>query len=70
MQTLALSTTALSQGVSFWHAGGDLLRSKSLDRNSYDSGDWFNVLDFSYRDNDLRPRAAAEAGQRGQVATT
>ncbi|HVK45970.1 MAG TPA: pullulanase-type alpha-1,6-glucosidase, partial [Micropruina sp.] len=51
MQTLALSTTALSQGVSFWHAGGDLLRSKSLDRNSYDSGDWFNALDFSYREN-------------------
>ena len=51
MQTLALSTTALGQGVSFWHAGGDLLRSKSLDRNSYDSGDWFNVLDFSYRIN-------------------
>ena len=46
MQTLALATTALSQGASFWHAGGDLLRSKSLDRNSYDSGDWFNVLDF------------------------
>ena len=51
MQTLALSTTALSQGVSFWHAGGDLLRSKSLDRNSYDSGDWFNLLDFSYTEN-------------------
>ena len=51
MQTLALSTTTLGQGVSFWHAGGDILRSKSLDRNSYDSGDWFNVLDFSYRTN-------------------
>ena len=51
MQTLALATTALGQGVSFWHAGGELLRSKSLDRNSYDSGDWFNVLDFSYATN-------------------
>ena len=51
MQTLALATTAFSQGVSFWHAGGDLLRSKSLDRNSYDSGDWFNVLDWSYATN-------------------
>ena len=30
------------QGPPFWHAGNDLLRSKSLDRNSYDSGDWFN----------------------------
>ncbi|MCW2812213.1 MAG: alpha,6-glucosidase, pullulanase-type [Friedmanniella sp.] len=51
MQTLALSTTALSQGTSFWQAGGDLLRSKSFDRNSYDSGDWFNQLDFSETDN-------------------
>lgn len=45
--TLALSTTAFSQGVSFWHAGTENLRSKSLDRNSYDSGDWFNVLDHT-----------------------
>ncbi len=49
MQNLALATTALSQGVSFWQAGSDILRSKSLDRNSYDSGDWFNVLDWSYQ---------------------
>ena len=62
MQTLALSTTALGQGVSFWHAGGDLLRSKSLDRNSYDSGDWFNVLDFSYR-----PTASAAGCRRGRT---
>ncbi|MDQ3990669.1 MAG: pullulanase-type alpha-1,6-glucosidase, partial [Actinomycetota bacterium] len=51
MQVLGLSTVALGQGVSFWHAGGEVLRSKSLDRNSYDSGDWFNVLDWSYRTN-------------------
>ena len=37
--------------MSFWHAGGEILRSKSLDRNSYDSGDWFNRLDFSYQTN-------------------
>ncbi|WP_109508050.1 pullulanase-type alpha-1,6-glucosidase [Nocardioides speluncae] len=47
MNTLSLSTVALSQGVVFWHAGSDLLRSKSLDRNSYDSGDWFNRVDWS-----------------------
>jgi pullulanase/glycogen debranching enzyme len=28
-----------------------VLRSKSLDRNSFDSGDWFNRLDWTYRDN-------------------
>lgn len=47
MSTLSLATTALAQTPSFWHAGTDLLRSKSLDRNSYDSGDWFNAIDWS-----------------------
>ena len=47
MNTIALATTALAQSPSFWHAGNDLLRSKSLDRNSYDSGDWFNRIDWS-----------------------
>jgi pullulanase-type alpha-1,6-glucosidase len=51
MNTLAQATTALSQGVSFWHAGTDLLRSKSLDRDSYDSGDWFNRIDWAGEDN-------------------
>jgi len=51
MQNLGLSLVALAQGVPFFHAGVDMLRSKSLDRNSYDSGDWFNRLDFSYRSN-------------------
>ncbi len=51
MNTLALSTTTLSQSISFWHGGADLLRSKSLDRNSYNSGDWFNLLDFTMTEN-------------------
>jgi pullulanase-type alpha-1,6-glucosidase len=51
MNTLSLSTTALSQTPSFWHAGADLLRSKSLDRNSYDSSDWFNTLAWTGADN-------------------
>ncbi len=51
MNTLSLSTTALSQGPMLWHAGVDLLRSKSLDRNSYDSGDWFNRIDWTGQQN-------------------
>ena len=47
MNTLSLSTVALGQAVAFWHAGTDLMRSKSLDRNSYDSGDWFNRVDWT-----------------------
>ena len=41
---MALGVIAVSQGVAFFHAGDDLLRSKSLDRDSYNSGDWFNKL--------------------------
>ncbi len=51
MNTVSQATVALSQGVAFWHAGTDLLRSKSLDRDSYDSGDWFNRVDWSGRRN-------------------
>lgn len=49
MQAVALSLVVLGQGIPFIHAGDDLLRSKSLDRNSFNSGDWFNALDFSRR---------------------
>ncbi len=51
MNTVSLATTTLGQTPSFWHAGADLLRSKSLDRNSYDSGDWFNEVDWSQQTN-------------------
>jgi pullulanase len=51
MQTLGLALVTLGQGVPFIHAGSELLRSKSLDRNSYNSGDWFNRLDFTYQTN-------------------
>jgi pullulanase-type alpha-1,6-glucosidase len=53
MNNLALDIVMLSQGIPFFHAGDDLLRSKSLDRNSYDSGDWFNKLDFTYQSNNF-----------------
>ncbi|GAQ85291.1 pullulanase [Klebsormidium nitens] len=50
---LATSIIALSQGIPFFHAGDDTLRSKSLDRDSYNSGDWFNRLDWSYESNNF-----------------
>ncbi|MFA9430659.1 pullulanase-type alpha-1,6-glucosidase [Egicoccus sp. AB-alg2] len=50
-QNLGLSVVALAQGTPFFHAGSDLLRSKSLDRDSYNSGDWFNRLDWSRQTN-------------------
>ncbi|MBJ6764687.1 pullulanase-type alpha-1,6-glucosidase [Myxococcaceae bacterium JPH2] len=51
MHNLGISLVALSQGIPFFHAGDELLRSKSLDRNSYNSGDWFNQLDWTYQRN-------------------
>ena len=36
---LASALVALSQGVAFFHAGDEILRSKSLDRDSYNSGE-------------------------------
>ncbi|CAH9098703.1 unnamed protein product [Cuscuta epithymum] len=51
MNHLATSVIALSQGIPFFHSGDEILRSKSLDRDSYNSGDWFNRLDFSYNSN-------------------
>ena len=51
MQEVGLSLVSLAQGVPFIHAGSEILRSKSLDGNSYNSGDWFNRLDFTYSTN-------------------
>ena len=53
VQILASAINAFSQGVPYFHAGVDTLRSKSLDKNSYDSGDWFNRLDWTYADNNF-----------------
>jgi pullulanase/glycogen debranching enzyme len=52
-QNLGAAFTVLSQGVPFLHAGQEILRSKSLDRDSYDAGDWFNKLDYSYQSNNF-----------------
>ncbi len=51
VQVLGMAVVAFSQGIAYFHAGVDLLRSKSLDRNSFDSGDAFNQLDWSGQDN-------------------
>ena len=48
-QVLSMSLMALGEGVPFFLGGDDLLRSKDMDQNSYDSGDWFNKIDFSYK---------------------
>jgi pullulanase len=67
---VGVSTILLAQGVPFMHAGMELLRSKSMDRNSYDSGDWFNELDWSAGTSKWAvglPRAADNQGNYAQL---
>jgi pullulanase/glycogen debranching enzyme len=66
MNTLSLATAALSQSPSFWHAGTELLRSKSLDRNSYDSGDWFNRIDWTGQESTFGSGLPREADNGGK----
>jgi pullulanase-type alpha-1,6-glucosidase len=65
IQNVGLSTVLLGQGVPFTHTGSELLRSKSLDRNSYDSGDWFNKLDFTYQSNNFGVGLPPASGNQG-----
>jgi pullulanase len=51
MQNLAHSLILLGQGLPFIHAGDELLRSKSFDTDSYNSGDWFNAIAWTGADN-------------------
>jgi pullulanase/glycogen debranching enzyme len=48
---LGAAINMFSQGIAYFHAGIEALRSKSMDGNSYDSGDWFNRIDWSFQDN-------------------
>ena len=51
IQDLTLSVPIFSQGVPFFQAGSELLRSKSMTSNSYNAGDWFNFIDFTKQTN-------------------
>lgn len=57
-------------GVPFHQLGTDILRSKSMDRNSYDSGDWYNMVDFTLETDNwaigLPPRWDNEANWEAQ----
>ncbi|NHB96959.1 pullulanase-type alpha-1,6-glucosidase [Photorhabdus stackebrandtii] len=51
MQAISLATTFLGQGLAFAQHGSELLRSKSFTRDSYNAGDWFNRVSYTYQDN-------------------
>jgi pullulanase len=68
VQMLGVAITAFSQGIAYFHAGIDTLRSKSMDGNSYDSGDWFNRLDWTYTDNYFGTGAPQKKDNAAQYA--
>jgi len=47
IHAVAGSFPILSQGIPFIQMGSDLLRSKSMTRDSYDAGDFINKVDFT-----------------------
>jgi pullulanase/glycogen debranching enzyme len=68
VQMLGAALNAFSQGVAYFHAGIDTLRSKSLDGNSFDSGDWFNRLDWTYSANHFGTGAPPAQDNRANYA--
>ena len=67
---VGMSVLMLAQGIPFMQAGTEILRSKSMDRNSYDSGDWYNEIDWTLATskwNQGLPRAADNSGNVEQV---
>jgi pullulanase len=69
VNNLGLALVALAQGIPFFHAGDDLLRSKSFDKNSYNSGDWFNKLDLTYQTNNFAVGLPQEEDNKGDWTT-
>lgn len=51
IQQLLMAIPLLGQGMPFVEAGTELLRSKNGDQDSYNSGDFFNQLDWSGQAN-------------------
>jgi pullulanase/glycogen debranching enzyme len=71
LNRLAVAVVAFSQGVPFFHAGDEILRSKSLDRDSYNSGDWFNRLDYTMQTHNFGvglPGAEKNGDRYGYIA--
>lgn len=48
---ISASIPLLSQGIPFFQLGVEMMRSKSMDRNTYNSGDWFNFVDYTNTTN-------------------
>lgn len=51
VHNLSAAIPVLSQGIPFFQLGVERMRSKSMDRNTYDAGDWFNAIDYTNMGN-------------------
>jgi pullulanase len=69
VNNLGMALIGLAQGIPFFHAGDDILRSKSFDKNSYNSGDWFNKLDWTYQTNNFAVGLPQAADNQGDWST-
>lgn len=71
-QSVGLSLVLLAEGVAFVHGADDLLRSKSGDSNSYNSGDYFNRIywDGSANNNWSAGLPPQNTGNNAANATT
>jgi pullulanase-type alpha-1,6-glucosidase len=61
----AMDVVLLGQGVPFFHMGDDMIRSKSMEHDSYDSGDWFNRIDWTGASNGWKsglPNSGKDSG--------
>lgn len=71
MQAISIATAMLGQGIPFTDIGSELLRSKSFERDSYDSGDWYNKVDYTLEDNNFDkgyPRSDKDAANYDLIA--
>jgi pullulanase len=71
MQAVSIATAMLGQGIPFTDIGSELLRSKSFERDSYDSGDWYNKVDYTLEDNNFNkgyPRSDKDAANYDLIA--
>ncbi|MEM9489049.1 MAG: pullulanase-type alpha-1,6-glucosidase, partial [Myxococcota bacterium] len=72
VQNLGTGLVVLGQGIPFIHAGAEILRSKSFTRDSFNSGDWWNKLDYTYQDNNWNigmPRMDKDGGAYEMIRT-
>jgi pullulanase len=69
INNLGMALVGLAQGIPFFHAGDDILRSKSFDKNSFNSGDWFNKLDWTYQTNNFAVGLPQEEDNMSDYAT-